>query len=400
MGFSSVPDGTGFFRNRAFLYTPEPRQGLLAGLGGKSGPFTHVNLAPADADVYLESEVDVPVVYRTIKEVVAKVGGETSSNKLEDGLKKAGESMALSVLDLIGAMKGRSAIVLRLNPDHPVQLPGPSGVKLPLISMLVCVDGVGAPVDLALQQSKAFGRTVSGTVHIYTLNQQTPVEGLKPAVLIDGSTLYLATSMEFLNECRGQKEGLAQTPAFRQALTEVGSEGNGLNYISPRFFSALHQVEKLNPQMPEQLKSTLHWVMASLPMPDRPLVTVRTNLPDGILIRSYWNRSLKQDVMMVAVYNPLTIGIVAAMAVPAFQKVRSSSQEKAVLNNLRQLAAAADQYYLEHGVTTATYTDLVGPDKYVKTVTSVAGENYHLLRFQAGRPLQVRLSDGRTIHYP
>jgi type IV pilus assembly protein PilA len=34
------------------------------------------------------------------------------------------------------------------------------------------------------------------------------------------------------------------------------------------------------------------------------------------------------------------IGLLAAMAIPAFQKVRTGSQDKTVLNNARQLSAA------------------------------------------------------------
>ena len=64
------------------------------------------------------------------------------------------------------------------------------------------------------------------------------------------------------------------------------------------------------------------------------------------------------------------------MAIPAFQKVRQSSQDKAVLNNARQLSAAADQYFLENGVSTVASTSLVGSDKYVKAVNTVASETY------------------------
>jgi type IV pilus assembly protein PilA len=52
------------------------------------------------------------------------------------------------------------------------------------------------------------------------------------------------------------------------------------------------------------------------------------------------------EIMIVVVI----IGLLAAMAIPAFQKVRIASQEKAVLNNARQLASAADQYMMENGV--------------------------------------------------
>jgi len=41
------------------------------------------------------------------------------------------------------------------------------------------------------------------------------------------------------------------------------------------------------------------------------------------------------EIMIVVVI----IGLLAAMAIPAFQKVRVSSQEKAVVNNLRQFAS-------------------------------------------------------------
>jgi len=78
------------------------------------------------------------------------------------------------------------------------------------------------------------------------------------------------------------------------------------------------------------------------------------------------------EIMIVVVI----IGLLAAMAIPAFQKVRQSSQDKAVLNNVRQLSAAADQYYLENGVSTEAQTNLVGPTAYVKALNTAAGETY------------------------
>ena len=54
------------------------------------------------------------------------------------------------------------------------------------------------------------------------------------------------------------------------------------------------------------------------------------------------------EIMIVVVI----IGLLAAMAIPAFQKVRVSSQDKAILNNARQLSAAAEQFFLD-GMTQA-----------------------------------------------
>jgi hypothetical protein len=399
MGVSSVPDGTGFFRNRAFFYTPEGRHGLLAGLGGKPGPFAHVSLAPANTDIYAESEIDVPAVYLTIKDVVGQVGGETAKNAFDAALQKAGEKAMISWLKLINATKGHAVLIARFDADKTFRMPGRNGAVLPAFSFLIRVDGVGESVEDALRGSRVLTMTQVGASRIYEFNQPLPFEGLKPVVVIEGSTLFVATTAAFLNECRTQKNHLGNDPEFKQALTHVGSEGNGIGFVSPRVFRRIRDLETLNPNLPGDMKSTLNYVIGNLPHPDRPLVTLRVNAADGILVRSYWNRSLKQDVAMMSVYNPMTVGLLAAMAIPAFQKVRTASQDKAVLNNLRQLAAAADMYYLENGVSQATYNDLVGPNKLIKAVVPVMGEDYRSLRFRSGEPLRIRLAPGRVIEH-
>src|SRR5882757_3268062 len=70
------------------------------------------------------------------------------------------------------------------------------------------------------------------------------------------------------------------------------------------------------------------------------------------------------------------IGLLAAIAIPAFQKNRQTSQDKAVLNNIRQMSAAADQYYLEHGASNVWRVNLIGATNYVKSLRTVAKENY------------------------
>jgi type IV pilus assembly protein PilA len=87
-------------------------------------------------------------------------------------------------------------------------------------------------------------------------------------------------------------------------------------------------------------------------------------------------RSAKGFTLVEIMIVVVIIGLLAAMAIPAFQKVRQSSQDKAVLNNARQLSAAADQYYLENGVSTVASADLVGATNYVKVVNTVASETY------------------------
>lgn len=59
------------------------------------------------------------------------------------------------------------------------------------------------------------------------------------------------------------------------------------------------------------------------------------------------------------------IGLLAAMAIPAFQKVREHSQAKACINNMRMLASAYDQYQIEEGRPPVSFEQLIGPGLYI-----------------------------------
>ena len=101
------------------------------------------------------------------------------------------------------------------------------------------------------------------------------------------------------------------------------------------------------------------------------------------------------EIMIVVVI----IGMLAALAIPGFQKIRSASQDKAVLSNARQLAAATDQYMMEYGKSTVSISRLVGLTNYVKNLDTVANEAYPTV-FTAGVPITVTGVGGvRTITY-
>jgi type IV pilus assembly protein PilA len=91
------------------------------------------------------------------------------------------------------------------------------------------------------------------------------------------------------------------------------------------------------------------------------------------------------EIMIVVVI----IGLLAAMAIPAFAKVRQQSRLKAMTNNLRQLANAAQSYMMEKSKTQAVFTDLVGTstDNYLHNVAPVVDETYTTLTFSNGQSM-------------
>jgi Zn-dependent protease with chaperone function/competence protein ComGC len=73
------------------------------------------------------------------------------------------------------------------------------------------------------------------------------------------------------------------------------------------------------------------------------------------------------------------IGLLAAMAIPAFQKVRMAAQEKACINNERMIAAAVQQYTLETGKSPTSLADFSGPGKTLPTFPAcLAGGKYRI----------------------
>lgn len=101
------------------------------------------------------------------------------------------------------------------------------------------------------------------------------------------------------------------------------------------------------------------------------------------------------EIMVVVV----VIGILATLALPQWQKVRSASQDKAVFNNVRQLAAAADQYFLENGSESVALTSLVGATNYVKALSTTASETYPSHYTQGVTITVTGVGGARTITY-
>ena len=83
------------------------------------------------------------------------------------------------------------------------------------------------------------------------------------------------------------------------------------------------------------------------------------------------------EIMIVV----MIIGLLAAIALPGFQKAREASQENACINNLRVIEGAMDQYAIEENQQTGGEVDLsddlVGPGNYIdETPECPAGGTY------------------------
>ncbi len=110
-------------------------------------------------------------------------------------------------------------------------------------------------------------------------------------------------------------------------------------------------------------------------------------------------RSGKQGFTLVEIMIVVVIiGLLAAMAIPAFNKIRITSEDRAVINNLRQFASAAQQHMLEEGVSQVTSADIVGEGLRINKLEQVADEIYLFTVSPETTQLSATIN-GREIHY-
>ena len=82
------------------------------------------------------------------------------------------------------------------------------------------------------------------------------------------------------------------------------------------------------------------------------------------------NKSKKGFTLVEIMIVVVIIGLLAALAVPAFQKVRENAIGSTLANDARQLSSAANQYFLENSKNSAEKSDLVGPGLYITELSS------------------------------
>lgn len=90
---------------------------------------------------------------------------------------------------------------------------------------------------------------------------------------------------------------------------------------------------------------------------------------------------------------------VSAAASPSSDELLRSNRQKAILNNLRQLAAAIEQFQLENKRPPSSLDELVGDTKYIRRLNAVNGEDYSFNPLVAGGTLTVTDSEGQVVTY-
>ncbi|MBL8700727.1 MAG: hypothetical protein JNK67_20305 [Alphaproteobacteria bacterium] len=415
VGMSSVARPGGGFHNRAFIYVPE-RRGLFSILGGPAKPFTTSRLAPADTDLFIETEIDMPALVTAVSTIAARFIQGAGPEMANDLIGAVGGEDAATGFQIVTSMKGRISFILRLG---ETTVPDPKRIEewgfgfAQKAQLLLRAEGIGQKLIPLLAKVNELTSETVGSLRIYRAKESVPFLGdNQPVLAIDGETVLVATSQAFLQQSLARSGGsLAESAAYRATLAAVGQEeGNSLLYGTPRMFTLVRALLLAAGEAApkgtgdEFLGPLLQVLVGQIPDLSEPLAQVTANVPDGIVMRGNNVASLRSALLTLGIYNPDLIGPILLAAVPAAvqMQVQQKAQGKAAENteaNLQAIAEVALEFFRDNpDAGEVTYKDveakLAGRLKPVKDMDFT---DFTLER--SFNKLEVELPNGQTVTY-
>jgi hypothetical protein len=380
VGLSSRQIGPDRFANKIYLHVPEGRRGLLRVFGGAAHSFATAKLAPADADLFVETEFDIAALYGTTHQLLQRFNPELAARfpgaELVDPNQPAGAALAAFL-----KAQGRLTTIVRLNgttafsPEFEFRH-----------DILLALDVCGPQLLAYLRgQYPSFKETrTEGGRSFYALGGAAGDLPLKPVVAVDGTAFYFATSEAFLRECLDRKSGLPQAPDFKNALAVTAAEGNSIVYASPRLFTSLQGlVESVPlPGADHTFEVAMQGILKRWAKINAPAVSVTSNLPEGVLVQSVGPASLRESLPVLGLATPDLAGNILRIALPAhIASLQAGAliarQGDSIRANLAKVSAAATTYFGTHAeAEEVSFNDLLEGAPELAQIAPVAGEEY------------------------
>ena len=338
------------FRNKTFLYAPGKPQGLLKVFLGENGAFQSVAVAPTGADLLFEKSVNAVALRELIFAIAQDVVGDEGPEMLRAQLEQPIGGVAnLTAAKIIDSLNTRMVVVVDINPSQSLTIQD-TGVTLQLnaVDFYISVDNLGWLVDdlagtFGMMPQLTFANTASSHTITSNLPLPQPWDYYKPVIRHDlqSKQLILASSQAFLDRCSASASAILTDPAFKEATKGLAMEGSYFKYVSPTVGQFGRKV--IEQMMAQQNDETVRSIFASyedmLPSANYGTASSAQLLPEGYLLVSNSETSHKSNLSLLAA-NPVTIGLLAAIAVPAFNKVRERTlEEQAMLNEMEYFEA-------------------------------------------------------------
>lgn len=143
MGGSSLPTGDGYYRNQAFIHTPDGPKGLLTLFGQEAKPLATLDIAPAGSDIVVEQEFRLAALKDIALGVYAQLPEDQGIPPLDQMMQQQIPGLGMTVEEVLNQANGRCIFVAKIDPEQKVTIPGPQPVEIPAVDFFIDLQGMG-----------------------------------------------------------------------------------------------------------------------------------------------------------------------------------------------------------------------------------------------------------------
>lgn len=430
IGLSSRSLPNGLYHNRALVYIPEGRTGLLRLTGGKPAPLAAPSFVPAGADLVVENDVSLSPLTEIVESILQKNGDERALMQFRAALGFPVPGLPMTIRDFVEKLDFKSVLALQLDPSKTLPLPDDAGT-FPAFKAVLALDSLDFLFDPLLGFAAATDRvTVEKGDGFELIRPKKPLSGdfsyFDPVLYRDVKTkrVFAATHLAYVKECLAAEKPLSGDPAFIAAVDSLPKEGNALSYATPRLLKAILDAteaigKKSSSDKPEIVDEVLRILQEMSPLPSASIASVWLNAPEGFIVQSNTADSHKTTLAQAAIIP----GAFVAGAVSGYREARSINKEleesddsddegedmeketepdrgatRTIRNNLQQIVFAAQSWFIDNpSAKEVTYEKLVEAELLFE-LDPVAGEAYKGLTItRKGGSLSVKTKDGDSV---
>jgi hypothetical protein len=325
IGLSSYQSGE-HYHNRGFVHHTGAREGLLELFGAEPEAFELGSIAPVDADLVWEQQINLRALVDIVREL-GELGVGMSPEELDEVLSERLLDLDVTLGQVVGALDTTAGLILAVDESRSLRVPGES-MWFPYTDFLFRIDGLAQLADAIIDRAAsdpliATEQTETSVIIRPAFSLPPPWTAYEPSVVKEIATgrMYVVSSPAFLEKCLSTTNGVKRSPDFVRAFEDLPASGNGLAYVSPRMTRQMHALlDRLIATGGSSVSTSI--VRFFLPDVGYPAGWVMENKPDGLLVTSNTPSSHKSTL--------LTLGFAALLPAIAVVGVSALEPEPAV----------------------------------------------------------------------
>ena len=306
---------------------------------------------------------------------------------LQMAMQQLQQSAGLDLAKLIAVLGPSYSVVLTLDESRKVTLPTDQTGKMitipePALTIMIQVrdEALIARLNQELTKVPGIVNSDNGDLKLRVIPVPIPMAFVRPAVAWNKGLVFISSNEAAIRDLiavkSGKKVGIAASAEFKKLTAGLPTTVCEFDLCTPVFQKTLRDLRVVITENQAGLDPSAKQIMQALYQAaggtDQWMCSVVENTSEGFVGTI---RSGLGAMQITAAAGIAPVAALSAIAVPNFMRARKRSQASRVLEDLRMLDAALDQYAIEHNKRAgdpAAFSDL---QAYLKTGTELYRSN-------------------------